>query len=125
MRPTIKKGMKVGWTLDNEATGWGYAICDEFDGHCLIAVHSDGPLHHVIYCASTWLEQLEAPPEVQLDSLGSHMLQDMQTPALVISMDKVVAKVTEAEAPAAVAEAPAHVEPAAQTAPAAEPTEAK
>jgi hypothetical protein len=66
----VKKGTKVSWTTGNgtaggadllRTVGHGVTIADEDDGKILVAVHSMGEMHHVIWCNVTWLTA-EAPP---------------------------------------------------------------
>lgn len=63
----MPKGTKVSWTTGNgidrgvplaTTTGYGITIADEDDGHVLVAVHSMGEMHHVIWCNVTWLSVL-------------------------------------------------------------------
>jgi hypothetical protein len=58
------KGTKVAWTTSNGTNlgvdlpptmGHGVTIADEDNGHILVAVHSEGEAHHVIWCNVTWL----------------------------------------------------------------------
>lgn len=60
----IPKGTKVSWTTGNgtdlgeslpPTSGHGTTIADEDNGHVLVAVHSMGEMHHVIWCNVTWL----------------------------------------------------------------------
>lgn len=61
---SMSKGTKVTWTTSNgtnlgadlpKTTGHGVTIADEDAGHVLVAVHSEGEAHHVIWCNVTWL----------------------------------------------------------------------
>lgn len=66
----MPKGVKVSWTTDNgtdlgfglpPTTGHGITIADEDGGHVLVAVHSMGAMHRVIWCNVTWLTVEEIP----------------------------------------------------------------
>lgn len=61
----MKKGTKVDWTLTTGQTGSGITITDEEDGHIQVAVHEEGSvqleMHHVIFCATTWLHAVGSP----------------------------------------------------------------
>lgn len=54
----MKRGDKVEWKLKTALKGHGVVISDEVDGHVQVAVESDGEVHHVIWCATTWLTVL-------------------------------------------------------------------
>jgi len=53
----MKANTKVSWIVQSTGVhGNGVTIADEDGtGHILVAVHSDGEVHHVIYCTVTWL----------------------------------------------------------------------
>lgn len=58
----MKKNTKVNWILKNGDVGNGTVIADEDNtGHVPVAVHGDGEVHQLIWCAVTWLKAVEEP----------------------------------------------------------------
>lgn len=64
----MKKGTQVWWSTGNGSNagsilpptiGHGVTIADEDNGHILVAVHSMGEMHHVIWCNVTWLSTVQ------------------------------------------------------------------
>lgn len=56
----MKKNTHVSWTTNLGIPGSGITISDEDDGHVLVAVLSEGEVHHVIWCTVTWLTPTES-----------------------------------------------------------------